>query len=157
MCLPAVWGWYVLTAYLAVLAADASWGALQLTRPALNPAWAAAKLDEKQVGPLRDAGPVPAFLHACVVHMYATRPWMRCMQPYVRQGQLGVPIYAPGGRQMCKQLQCPSATFQAALWGLPATAAATPPRAAGAGQPQQQRQVQQQRQFQAVTPLASLC
>lgn len=74
MCLPAVWGWYVLTAYLAVLAADASWGALQLTRPALNPAWAAAKLDEKQVGPLRDAGPGPAFLHARLVQMYATHP-----------------------------------------------------------------------------------
>lgn len=44
-----VWGWYLLTAYLALLAADAAWAALQLARPALNPAWAAANLTEAQV------------------------------------------------------------------------------------------------------------
>lgn len=44
-----VWGWYLLTAYLALLVADAAWAALQLARPALNPAWAAANLTEAQV------------------------------------------------------------------------------------------------------------
>lgn len=45
----AVWGWYLLGAFLVVLAVDAGWAALQLARPALNPAWAAANLTEAQV------------------------------------------------------------------------------------------------------------
>ena len=45
----AVWGWYLVSAYLVVLAVDAAWAALQLARPQLNPAWADANLTEAQV------------------------------------------------------------------------------------------------------------
>jgi hypothetical protein len=44
----AVWGWYLVSAYLVVLAVDAAWAALQLARPQLNPAWADANLTEAQ-------------------------------------------------------------------------------------------------------------
>lgn len=44
----AVWGWYLVSAYLVILAVDAAWAAVQLARPQLNPAWADANLTEAQ-------------------------------------------------------------------------------------------------------------
>ena len=146
-----MWSWYLLTAYLALVAADAAWSVAQLARPALNPAWAAANLDEKQVGRV-------------VMHSAPASDRFSASEPgrdsFPIPHPQAFPLIAPklASASGASQTQCSlfrscttNCVLQAALWGLPATA--TLPKAPAAGG---QRVQQQQRQFQAVTPLVSI-
>jgi hypothetical protein len=130
-----VWGRYLLTAYLAVLAVDAAWAALQLARPKLNPAWADANLTEAQV-----VQRMPSNIDTGHDIMHPT--------------YLAAPHASPSLNVNC--------IVQANLWGIPATSMSPaakrtgqqPQRQAPGQQPQQQQQGQQHSHL--VTPLVSL-
>lgn len=127
----AVWGWYLVSAYLVVLAVDAAWAALQLARPQLNPAWADANLTEAQVtqslAALCSSG--VCILRSCC-----------CLQELPLRTRVHL--------------------MQAALWGIPATAISPAAKNAGQQQqrqqaPMQQQQQQAQQRSGIVTPLVS--